>query len=49
MNHSDLGGLWWSVSFQHNTYGLHYKLHVAAMKCVTINVSELDAVTMHVA
>lgn len=36
MNNSDLGGLWWSVSFQHNTYGLHYKLHVAAEKCMTI-------------
>lgn len=36
MNNCDLGGLWWSVSFQHNTYGLHYKLHVAEVKCMTI-------------
>lgn len=35
MNNCDLGGLWWSVSLQHNTYGLHYKLHVAAVKCTT--------------
>lgn len=48
MNHSELGGLRWSVSFQHNTYGLHYKLHVVAVKCVTVNASKLGAVTMHV-
>lgn len=35
MNNGDLGKLWWSVPVQHNTYGLHYELHVAAVKCMT--------------
>lgn len=35
MNNCDLRGLRWSVSVQRNTYGEHYKLRVAAVKCMT--------------
>ena len=35
MNDCDLRGLWWSASFQRNTRGLYYELHVALEKCMT--------------